>query len=192
MPDRRKDEGPAPQVVLKKTIRDARRAIVEAKVPYAVVGGVAVNAYGIPRTTGDFDIVVDLRKKGAAERLLAETRRLGFRKAPKAPDIRDAGMTTLVRGPERVDLIAAQHRAEVDQIETSVVRRAFGLPLKVASPERLIVFKAISSTIPGREKDLFDARELCRVAAPDRKVLFGLARQHGKKTVEIVRKICRR
>ncbi len=40
-------------------IRDVADALEERGVGYAVVGGVAVNLHGIPRTTYDLDIVVD-------------------------------------------------------------------------------------------------------------------------------------
>lgn len=39
-------------------IRDLLRALADAKVPYCVVGGVAVNLHGIPRMTYDVDLVV--------------------------------------------------------------------------------------------------------------------------------------
>lgn len=39
-------------------VRDVTRALEEANVPYCVVGGLAVNLHGIPRTTFDIDLVV--------------------------------------------------------------------------------------------------------------------------------------
>ncbi len=39
-------------------VRDVTRALDEAGVPYCIVGGLAVNLHGIPRTTLDVDLVV--------------------------------------------------------------------------------------------------------------------------------------
>lgn len=39
-------------------VRDVTRALDEAGVPYCIVGGLAVNLHGIPRTTFDVDGVV--------------------------------------------------------------------------------------------------------------------------------------
>ncbi len=39
-------------------VRDVTRALDEAGVPYCIVGGLAVNLHGIPRTTFDVDVAV--------------------------------------------------------------------------------------------------------------------------------------
>ncbi len=52
------------------------------RVKYMVVGGIAVNLYGIERTTADLDLVVELERKNL-EKLVDAFRSIGFR--PKMP-----------------------------------------------------------------------------------------------------------
>lgn len=58
------------------------KAIVQSKVRFVVVGGIAVNLHGIERPTKDIDLVVYLEKKNLLKFLRLMTR-LGFR--PKVP-----------------------------------------------------------------------------------------------------------
>jgi len=52
------------------------------RVRYLVVGGVAVNLYGIERATGDLDLVVDLEDRNL-KRFIRAMKELGFK--PKVP-----------------------------------------------------------------------------------------------------------
>lgn len=54
----------------------------KAKVRYLVVGGIAVNLYGIERATADIDLVVDL-EEGNLNRFIASMKELNFK--PKVP-----------------------------------------------------------------------------------------------------------
>jgi hypothetical protein len=54
----------------------------EMSVRYLVVGGIAVNLYGIERATADVDIVVDLERANV-ERFIIAAKRLGLK--PKMP-----------------------------------------------------------------------------------------------------------
>jgi hypothetical protein len=59
----------------------------EAKIRYIVVGGIAVNLYGIPRMTYDIDLILDLKDKNL-EKFLKLLKGWGFK--PKVPvDIMD-------------------------------------------------------------------------------------------------------
>ena len=59
----------------------------EKRVKYIVVGGIAVNLYGIPRMTYDIDLILDIEDKNL-ERFLRLLKQWGFK--PKVPvDIMD-------------------------------------------------------------------------------------------------------
>ncbi len=59
----------------------------EKRVKYIVVGGIAVNLYGIPRMTYDIDLILDIEDKNL-ERFLRLLKEWGFK--PKVPvDIMD-------------------------------------------------------------------------------------------------------
>jgi hypothetical protein len=58
------------------------RELYRAKVPYLVVGGMAVNLYGYDRSTGDLDIMVSL-KTADVKRLVRAIKAIGFK--PRLP-----------------------------------------------------------------------------------------------------------
>lgn len=63
------------------------KELSKRKIRYIVVGGVAVNLYGIPRMTYDTDLILDLEDKNL-EKFLGLLKRWGFK--PKVPvDIMD-------------------------------------------------------------------------------------------------------
>ncbi len=70
---------------------DVLRALNVAGVRYVLVGGTAVILHGVPRTTADLDMVVDLERENVL-RLVSTLTNLGFR--PRAPvpasDLADA------------------------------------------------------------------------------------------------------
>ena len=76
------DLHPSIDVVAKK----AAAACGRAGVDYAIIGGIAVNVYGITRLTKDADFVLALGKDDGPriDRLLAELVAAGFRLNPEA------------------------------------------------------------------------------------------------------------
>lgn len=61
---------------------DVFKALNKAKVDYVVYGGLAAILYGVPRTTGDVDLIVKLTPKNI-EKLFKVLQKLGYR--PKLP-----------------------------------------------------------------------------------------------------------
>lgn len=62
--------------------REFFSAMNAEKVRYMVVGGVAVNLYGIERATGDIDIVVDFEKENV-NKFIGAVKEMGL--VPKVP-----------------------------------------------------------------------------------------------------------
>lgn len=58
------------------------RELEEKGVRYLVVGGIALNLYGVPRLTADLDIMVDLSQENV-EKLITVLENLGYK--PKVP-----------------------------------------------------------------------------------------------------------
>ncbi|MBU4311891.1 MAG: nucleotidyltransferase [Candidatus Omnitrophica bacterium] len=58
------------------------RGLNRAKIKYIIAGGIAVNLHGIPRATGDLDLLIALDERNIIKFSKAMTR-LGYR--PKAP-----------------------------------------------------------------------------------------------------------
>jgi len=62
---------------------DVFRELYKNKVRYIVVGGIAVNLYGVPRMTADLDLMVDLEKENVLKTVNI-LRSLGY--VPKIPE----------------------------------------------------------------------------------------------------------
>lgn len=136
-------------------------ALEEIKADYALVGGLAVSAYGLPRLTYDVDLVVRVAQV-TWPRLLDGLVRRGYAlsapgAAPRSAadvltEIRSDSMTQLWHGRFRLDLLQA-----ADPLHTEALTQRRELPFEgrlvpVVRPEHLLVMKWIA----GRPKDLLD------------------------------------
>lgn len=67
---------------------DVLRALEARSIRFVLVGGVAVILHGVPRTTADLDVVIDL-DEGNVSRFVGVMTELGF--VPRAPVAAGAG-----------------------------------------------------------------------------------------------------
>jgi len=137
--------------VVKATAGSLRAARVE----HVFVGGLAVAAFGVPRTT-DVDVIVDYREEDAP-RLAESFHRRSFQVS--AEDLRDAhvegGHCTIhdTLSGFRVDIAPATRPRAKDAIRHSVRVRWRGSTLPIADPEHTIVMKLAY----GSDQDIEDA-----------------------------------
>lgn len=138
------------------------RLLKECWVPYAVIGGYAVAAWGEVRATRDIELLcrpTDLEAVQAALRgaHLDFEHRVGDLSDPIAHVIRvrvePAGE------PYEVDLIAGIEGAPPGIFERLRMVRVDDLEIPVASPEDVIILKLLG----GSARDLEDARSVLRV-----------------------------
>jgi len=141
-----------------------------ADVPYALYGGLAVAAWGVPRETKDADIAVI--SADAAE-LVEILRHDHIHAAAAFERVRFGGLVisraTLLGGDDdsglnTVDLVepASSRYAAI------AVRRALRAPLRgteisILAPEDVVIFKILST----REKDLEDASSIVLKLGPE-------------------------
>ncbi len=140
-------------------------AIIERLgVPYAVMGGVAARAWGLPRPTFDADIAVAVDAEGM-QKLIAAFEAAGF----DVPTEHRTGFLDAVGGfrNAKVNRFADGHVWSTDLF---VVQGAFlssalarardarigGAPVRVMAPEDIIPLKLIAH----RRKDLADVEEI--------------------------------
>jgi len=126
-------------------------AAMAAGLRYAVVGGLAVGAWGVPRATRDVDLYVEL-PAGARPRLQAELERRGFHVPAMDAELERFGVfRSRSRDGVSLDVFDAvgplgeavlAHCREID-LE--------GLRLAVVAPEELVVLKAFSDR--GRDSE---------------------------------------
>lgn len=154
---------------------DVLVALQDAEVRFVLVGGTAVILHGVPRTTADLDIVIDLEASNV-RRLGEAMTRLGF--CPRAPvpaaDLASAerrrewieakGMRAFTfhrpgRLLDEVDVIIDTPLVFSELVREARVLEAGGLRLPVASPQHLIRMKEAT----GRDQDAADVDALRRL-----------------------------
>ena len=140
------------------------RWFTETGLRAAIIGGVAASLLGKPRLTKDIDVVVlDVD----AEALLKSGEAFGF--LPRIPDAVDFARNTrmlLLRYAEEnidIDLSIGSLPFEYEVIErSSMIEVGAGVSIRVASPEDIVVMKAIA----GRGRDVMDIENIIQ-ANPD-------------------------
>lgn len=135
-----------------------------AGVRAAIIGGVAASLLGKPRLTKDIDAVV---MDAEAEALIESGARYGFQ--PRIPDAVDFARNTrmlLLRftdGEIDIDLSLGALPFEYEVIDrSSMMEVSRGVSIRVASPEDIVVMKAIA----GRGRDIMDIENIIQ-ANPD-------------------------
>lgn len=144
----------------------------DAGIRYLVVGGLAVNLYGVPRMTYDVDVLLDLEDDNI-NRFVGLMKEWGFK--PKVP----VEITEFARKEKREDWIKNKHMKafnlvnpewaikEIDVIIDSPVDYAMGVqhsrtmilqgvPISIVSIDDLIKMKEITE----RQQDAADIRYL--------------------------------
>lgn len=147
--------------------------------PYALIGGVALAAYGRPRTTLDLDFLVDASAQDDLIRFMEaegyETlhRSAGFSNHLAADERRGRVDFVYVRGTTR-DRVFAEARHLVGP---------GGRTVPVASPEHLVALKLASiEQDPGRTyQDLADIRFLMQTTDLDLEAVRRQFEKHGMK-----------
>lgn len=148
---------------MKENLRDIISRIVklmaETKTRYAVLGGVAVSLYGMPRLTLDVDISIIL-EKDRVEEFLKKAHKLGF-KPLVSNERKFVGYTGVIPmkfvkgGPlSRCDFIVAQNMLEYLAIKRARTVTLGSSKVKVITPEDLVLQKLSSD----RPRDIEDAR----------------------------------
>ncbi|MGH7895785.1 MAG: hypothetical protein ACREQL_14025 [Candidatus Binatia bacterium] len=129
------------------------------RVPFLVIGGLAVIAVGEPRVTGDVDVVVFASPKDV-ERLIASAKKARFAldEAVERARFLQTGTLRMRRGLFQFDLIGASLPFERTALERSMRKRLFGRMVHLPTPEDLLLFKVLA----GRDKDLVDAAGIIR------------------------------
>ena len=149
-----------------RTFAGIEAALGAAGIRLAVVGGVALAAYGHPRTTLDLDLITD---GGAQERVVALMESLGFQTLYRSAGYSNHLHQDAVHG--RVDFVYVRG-ATRDQVFDGVRRLPgpAGRELPVPSPEHLVAMKlhAIQNSPERLWQDMADIGFLVRLDGVDR------------------------
>jgi hypothetical protein len=130
------------------------------EMPYAVMGGIAVRAYGIPRPTYDLDFTLALPRERLSE-LYEAAQQIGY----TVPEVYQAGWVDQVSGLPLVkfrwyregqgidiDVFLAEAPFQHEVLQRRRREQIDGLTAWLVSPEDLILLKLLAS----RPRDLAD------------------------------------
>ncbi len=132
---------------------------VKAKVRYALMGGFALGALGIPRATVDIDFLVLRDDMERVAHIMAE---MGYRCVYESENVSQYASSEKIFG--EVDFLHAFREASIGMIERAEEKKIFGegLTIKVVKPEDLIGLKvqAIANDESRKAVDLADIESL--------------------------------
>jgi len=157
---------------LESVLRRVHRDLTDARIAFALVGGLAVSARTEPRFTRDADFAVALPGDAEAEALIHNLRGQGY--LVHAVVEQDAvGRLATVRLSESpqaeapmVDLLFASSGIELEVV-AEVIELLPGLPIAVARTGHLMALKLLARDDLSRPQDQADLRALLRVAGLD-------------------------
>jgi hypothetical protein len=130
---------------LTRTVRNALRSLRTARVPHCVIGATALAVRGLPRMTGDLDIVV---MRDAAQDAIRALRGAGLRPATPTGTSEDPEPMIVFVDPKTnvdVDLLVAAGDPEATVCEQAPIGTVFGVKAPVASLEHLLLLYLYSN-----------------------------------------------
>lgn len=154
--------GPDPTGHLFAALRDLEAWLSTAGLPHVFVGGVAVGIVGRPRATRDVDVVVALGRQRPAD-FIRRARAAGFpTRFSDAGDLARSRRVCLLRHAATgvgVDVAIADLDFQLEVIRRAVPATLGGLSLPVATPEDVVILKAVAF----RPQDLADIETILAV-----------------------------
>jgi hypothetical protein len=149
-----------------EVLRTFRDFFEREGIRYAVIGGLAMHAWGFSRTTQDADFVVESADR---RRVVNLAESVGFTTFHMSE-----GYSNHERGADRVDFMYVDS-ATADQLFKDVERRAIvgDIVLPVVRPEHLAAMKAIAIKWAPRRgyRDIGDVLYLLRLPGVDREFI---------------------
>ena len=156
---------------LEGVLRRIDADLTRARVPFALIGGLAVSARTEPRFTRDADLAVAVADDAQAEALVRRLRTQDYRIESVVEQNAVGRLATvrLVRSPAPrapvVDLLFASSGIETEVVtEAELLDLLPRLSMRVATTGYLIALKVLSRDDVTRPQDLVDLRALLRVA----------------------------
>lgn len=184
----------AEDIKISKIMIDLLEKVVQLfkkyRIPYAVMGGVALQAWGRERSTKDIDITISLGEIGE-EDLLQNLAKLGLEIIHSDKTIGQFGLIETQYTPAElgipigVDLFIARTEYQRGVLKRAIPVDVLGCRFKLVSPEDLIINKLLSA----RPLDLSDVQNLIteQKGSLDTKYLRHWARKLGvSKRLEVL------
>jgi hypothetical protein len=142
-----------------RVLREVAGALQGERVPFALIGGFALAALGVPRTTGDVDFLVEGARADDVERLVQG---LGYETLFRSDDV--ANFVGRQASAGRVDVLWARREYARAMLARARLHPVGTLSLPVVEAEDLIGLKVQSSSNESRRfaLDVADIERLLR------------------------------
>lgn len=129
----------------------------KAKIPYMLVGGIAVAYWGYPRQSLDIDIVADITQENA-DLFIKTAKKLGFAyNRQEIEKIIQIGNRFIMEQKEfRIDFWLPKSKAERNWLKNRKIKKVFGKKIFIIGPEDLI----LSKLLIGRARDQEDIKTI--------------------------------
>lgn len=149
---------------LTKVIHELVGLFDRLQLPYAIMGGIAVRAHGLPRPTFDVDFVVTVPRERLAD-LFAAIEHLGY----TVPEQYRGGWVDSVGGMPLfkvrlflggrgidADIFLAENEFQASVMSRRITEDVEGKSVRLITAEDLILFKLLA----GRPRDLLDIKDI--------------------------------
>ncbi len=158
--------------------------LTSANIPYMISGSVAASFYAVPRMTNDVDIVVQLYKKDKEQLLRLFSSDFYISSDSIDDAFAGVGMFNIIHNASvsKCDMILLKDDAfSRSAFSRSLVIEFEGTPLKVISPEDLIIQKLLWKRETGSELQWIDIQRLIesKKESLDKEYLFQWGRELG-------------
>ncbi|MBI3186047.1 MAG: hypothetical protein HYZ28_28250 [Myxococcales bacterium] len=161
-------------VHLERPLLSALDALGECRLRYALVGGLAVGVWGVPRATGDVDLWAELPDR-LRPKLRGALIARGFEVPDMEGELQQFGVFRSLFRPQRIflDVFDAGNPLGEAILAHRVRARLFDRSVWLVRAEELAVLKAIAD----RAKDRDDLVAILRSSRPDTRVILHWAEQ---------------
>jgi len=183
---RAKEGGQSPLLLL-----DVIDILNKEKVPYAVIGAMAVSFYGVVRSSLDADAIIRIEKdKEGVDQLRAALTKAGMNVVVKKGNFEDPLVGVILiedHHGNHVDLLLGIKKADRDLFKR-VKRIEFqGETINIVGVEDLIVMKVYA----GSHKDIADVQGILAVSREtiDQKKLIRFVRNFGEEATNILKEM---
>jgi hypothetical protein len=160
-----------------KVLKQLSEFLEEKQHPYAVIGGVGLAAYGMPRATCYLDLVLDANAQAAMIQFLES---LGYETLHRSTGYSNHRHAEREMGS--VDVVYVRDETSRRVFDASrVLEGPGGLRVPIPSPEHLIAMKVVAmKNDPSRTyQDMADIRFLLTLADVDRDEVRSQFEKHG-------------
>lgn len=143
--------------LLDKLYQKTINLLEKEKIPYLLIGGLAVGILGEPRMTQDIDLILFIPKTSIPNFLKKlKNEGFGFNLHAVLKDLELKGAFRISYQELWVDFIVSSTAFENSAFKRKTKVKLLGKTVNIPSPEDLILLKLI----PGRERDILDAKSI--------------------------------